>query len=284
MAVQRGEVALAWDVPMFSGWPVTQYVVQMKASGTSAWSDATTVMADTRKTLLTGLPAGATHEFRVMASNIMGAGQPSTPLAVYLAPARPLPPANVSSTDVTVCGGGSCSEIARLTWKAPSDTGAQGVSVTEYLVTQIGGDPAEWIDKSLSGATRQLDLSHLVPGQQARYVRLHIVVSCCLAPPPSLLRTADRRSCAGRVGEAYKCPALSSHHTTNVYCITLSALLHRFYIKAKTVHGISDPSPTLTLTAPASSPASVDNVIQTAAAPRSLSISWTAPSNHVRNA
>ena len=77
----RGDarVALWWSAPFDEGSPITDYIVQYRASGGSWTAFADGVSTATSATV-TGLPNGTSYDFKVAALNALGAGAASKPL------------------------------------------------------------------------------------------------------------------------------------------------------------------------------------------------------------
>jgi len=71
--------SLTWEPPSSDGGsPITGYVVEMKAAGETKWKVAEKSVKETMF-VVKGLKTGTDYEFRVMAENKAGPGQPSSP-------------------------------------------------------------------------------------------------------------------------------------------------------------------------------------------------------------
>lgn len=120
-----GQVALNWTAPVVSGTPIRDYVIEHRPSGGS-WTNFADGVSTTTSATVTGLAAGASHEFRVAAVTAAGIGawaSASTTLGTLWTPAH-------------LAGGA-------VVWFDASNTGS---------FTESGGAVSEWRD--LSGNAR----------------------------------------------------------------------------------------------------------------------------------
>ena len=73
-------VDLKWEAPLNDGGsPITHYTIQKKEKGARKWDDATEVSGDVTKGSVPFLTEGKEYEFRVIAHNKAGPGEPSLP-------------------------------------------------------------------------------------------------------------------------------------------------------------------------------------------------------------
>lgn len=86
-------VDLTWEPPKSDGGaPITQYTVQMRDKGTRTWVDACTVPGDRPAAKVTNVEEGHEYEFRVLAKNKAGIGEPSDISKSVIAKPRNLAP------------------------------------------------------------------------------------------------------------------------------------------------------------------------------------------------
>lgn len=75
-------IYLDWDAPASDGGdPITDYLVETSANGTTGWSTVTEGTSTATETLLTGQTNGTTQYFRISAINSIGTGSPSNVLS-----------------------------------------------------------------------------------------------------------------------------------------------------------------------------------------------------------
>ncbi|MFM7536111.1 MAG: LamG-like jellyroll fold domain-containing protein [Acidimicrobiales bacterium] len=74
----NGQLALTWSAPgLTGGSPVTDYVVEVRATGTSAWRVVADGVSTATVAPVPGIVNGITYEVRVSAVNVEGVGRPS---------------------------------------------------------------------------------------------------------------------------------------------------------------------------------------------------------------
>lgn len=74
----KDRVELTWDPPAKDGGAkIQEYIIEKKRKGSTQWTKAATVDGDSTTGKATGLETGETYQFRVIAVNIAGPGEPS---------------------------------------------------------------------------------------------------------------------------------------------------------------------------------------------------------------
>jgi hypothetical protein len=117
-----GQVKLSWKAPLSNGGlPITDYIIQRSANGTSGWVTINDGVGTTTTYTVTGLVNGTKYYFRVLAKNIIGARAES--LVVATPRTVPAAPSGLGTT----VGEGSVT----LTWKAPVTGGSP---ITDYVI------------------------------------------------------------------------------------------------------------------------------------------------------
>ena len=119
---RNAEVALTWTQPTFTGGEVlSYYVVQVRETGTSTWSDSGTSTTSTSRTV-TGLTNGTTYDFRVAAVT-------TTSTSSYTSVATDTPRTTPGLiTDLTATPG---NRQVLLSWTAPNNGGS---AITDYAI------------------------------------------------------------------------------------------------------------------------------------------------------
>lgn len=115
-----------WQPPS-SGTTVTGYDVQRSTQATTGFSTVASVASNIRSYHALGLINGATYYFRVVATNSVGAGTPSTAVSVLPLGVSPVVP-GVPSNIAVVAGAGTLT----TNWLAPASDG--GSPITSYTV------------------------------------------------------------------------------------------------------------------------------------------------------
>jgi len=83
-----GQVTLSWVAPTAGSSAITDYVIEYSANSGSSWVTVNDGVNTSATTVVTGLSAGTSYQFRVSAKNNEGTGSPSTPTtALTLSPA-----------------------------------------------------------------------------------------------------------------------------------------------------------------------------------------------------
>lgn len=164
--IAPGTVRLGWEVPESDGGsPITLYTVQRATEPTSdtdagavdelVWVDAATTTSRTFNA--TGLTAGREYQFRIVATNSVGASAPSETLAV-VAVGVPGAPQSVATEP-------QGADAIEVSWIAPQSDG--GAAVTGYLVER-STDGNEW-ELAGDATGRSLVDSGLPAGSNFRY-------------------------------------------------------------------------------------------------------------------
>lgn len=120
-----GQVTLTWSAPALAGGSaITDYSIQYRASGSSAWTTWAHAASATTSATITGLTNGTAYEFQVAAINASGSGSYSPTVAAT--PALPTVPSQVSGVVASPDAAG-----VALTWTAPASGGS---TITDYAV------------------------------------------------------------------------------------------------------------------------------------------------------
>ena len=132
-----GQISVTWSAPISNGGSaITDYAVQYSSDSGSNWATFADGVSTAASATVTGLSAGTSYTFRVLAKNAIGDGPYSTASAAVSTATVPGPPGTPS---VTTCQ----STQVPLTWSAPVSNG--GSAVTDYVVeystsaTFVGG-------------------------------------------------------------------------------------------------------------------------------------------------
>ena len=134
------QLGVAWTAPAANGAPISDYDVQYKESGVTAWTDHTHTGAG-RRTTIAGLTNGQGYDVQVRAINTVGTGDwsPSTSATPAVqVPTAPSAPA-LTPDDHKI----------GVTWTAPADNGA---SINDYDVQYKESGVTAWTDHSHTGA------------------------------------------------------------------------------------------------------------------------------------
>ena len=143
----NSSIAVAWDAPADDGGsPITDYVIQYRASSASSWTTASDGTSTARATTLSGLTNGTLYYIRVAAVNIAGTSSytsalSDTPRTVPSAPSSP-----------TAARG---NQQITFTWTAPGNGGA---AITDYLIEYKEASSSTWLlySDSVSTSTSQV--------------------------------------------------------------------------------------------------------------------------------
>uniref|UniRef100_A0A0N5A493 non-specific serine/threonine protein kinase n=1 Tax=Parastrongyloides trichosuri TaxID=131310 RepID=A0A0N5A493_PARTI len=86
-------VSLKWDPPDNDGGaPITQYIIEKRNKHSRDWQECGKVTGQDTETTVTGLKEGEEYQFRIVAVNKAGPGEPSDPSRKVIAKARNLKP------------------------------------------------------------------------------------------------------------------------------------------------------------------------------------------------
>jgi subtilisin family serine protease len=144
-------VELSWSPPANTGGsPLTEYRVQYRPAGTSAWFEAPGGPFTSPAATIPGLTNGTTYEFRVAAVNAVGSGAFTDPVAAVPATV-PGPPTDLVANEVD--------GAVELSWSPPDDDG--GDAIIDYLVEQSTASGGPWQVVADGAGTAP---SALVPG------------------------------------------------------------------------------------------------------------------------
>ncbi len=155
--VTKKSCKLTWDVPEFDGGsPITGYYVE-KLSGTR-WIKVNKKAIDKCEMDIKDLIEGSDCEYRVLAENAAGIGEPSDSTGRFVAkephtaPGRPEAP---KVNEITA-------ETAQVSWKAPSSDG--GAPISNYILEMKGESDVKWKMVSREITDTQHTVSGLVEG------------------------------------------------------------------------------------------------------------------------
>ena len=208
--VGSGEVHLRWEAPNSDGGtPITDYLIERSADGTSEWLPIVDEVDPTRNATVTGLSNGTRVYFRVLAVSEVGTGLAST---VVNATPRTVPDAPESLTATPGDG------VIQLEWLAPASTG--GSSITDYVVERSTDGTSGWVKiEELISSVRSFTVTGLVNGTRAYFRVLAVneagrsaasdvveTASRSVASPPQLL-TATPSNASGQVRLSWSVPA-----------------------------------------------------------------------------
>jgi subtilisin family serine protease len=146
--VGSGEVRLTWTAASTNGAPITDYVIQRSADGTT-WTSINDGQSATTGFIVGNLDNGTPYSFRVAAVNAVGTGAWSNVVAAT--PAWTATAPSGLSAAVAPAGGVGPGQVM-LTWSAPTSTG--GAAITDYVI-QRSVDGSTWtdVDDGVSAAT-----------------------------------------------------------------------------------------------------------------------------------
>ena len=183
--VGSGEVHLRWEAPALDGGtPITDYLIERSADGTSEWLPIVDEVSPTRNATVTGLSNGTKVYFRVLAVSEVGTGLAST---VVNATPRTVPDAPESLTATPGDG------VIQLAWLAPASTG--GSSITDYVVERSTDGTSGWVKiEELISSVRSFTVTGLVNGTRA-YFRVLAVNEAGRSAASDVVDTVSRIGC-----------------------------------------------------------------------------------------
>nr|KAF6270294.1 myomesin 2 [Myotis myotis] len=155
-------MTLGWKVPRFSGGaPILGYFVDKREAQHRNWHEVNAAPVKERLLTVEGLTEGASYEFKIAASNLVGIGQPSDPSELFKCEAWTAPEPG-PTYDLTFCEVRDTSLV--LLWKAPVYAGSSPVS--GYFVDYKEEGSEEWTPVSEAPtAHRYLKVCDLHQGQ-----------------------------------------------------------------------------------------------------------------------
>ena len=120
-----GQIGLTWSAPVSNGGSaITDYIVQYSSDSGSTWTTFVDSVSVTASTTVTGLAAGTSYVFRVLARNVIGDGPYSATSAAVTNVSVPTAPTSLSASPGI--------NIATISFTAPSSNGGSAVTNYEY--------------------------------------------------------------------------------------------------------------------------------------------------------
>ena len=120
-----GQISVTWSAPISNGGSaLTDYTVQYSSNSGGTWTTFADGVSTATSTTVTGLSAGTSYTFRVLAKNAIGDGPYSTAsatVATATAPGAPGTPTPTASQNTQV----------PLSWTAAASNGS---AITDYIV------------------------------------------------------------------------------------------------------------------------------------------------------
>ena len=148
-----GQIALSWSAPSNDGGAsISSYRVEISSDGGTSWAIAASAVT-ARNFLVVGLTNGTPYQFRVTATNMIGAGASATSSVS----ATPVTTSSAPTNLVSVSGNGQVS----LSWVAPVSNG--GASITSYVVELSRDGGRTWLSGPTS-ATPSVTVTGLTNG------------------------------------------------------------------------------------------------------------------------
>jgi hypothetical protein len=131
------QVSVSWAAPANAGSSaITNYIVEYSPTGSAPWSRFVPSPASTvTSAVVSGLTNGTQYFFRVVAVNVAGESDPSSPPYASATP-QALPPAAPAAP--TAVGGNG---LASLTWTTPFDSGS---AITDYEIQYSSDSGVNW--------------------------------------------------------------------------------------------------------------------------------------------
>jgi hypothetical protein len=131
------QVSVSWAAPANAGSSaITNYIVEYSPTGSAPWSRFVPSPTSTvTSAVVSGLTNGTQYFFRVVAVNVAGESDPSSPPYASATP-QALPPAAPAAP--TAVGGNG---LASLTWTTPFDSGS---AITDYEIQYSSDSGVNW--------------------------------------------------------------------------------------------------------------------------------------------
>uniref|UniRef100_A0A2R9C3Q0 Immunoglobulin superfamily member 22 n=1 Tax=Pan paniscus TaxID=9597 RepID=A0A2R9C3Q0_PANPA len=135
--VTKEAVTITWNAPTQDGGaPVLGYIVERRKKGSNLWVPVNKDPIQGTKCTVDGLLEDTEYEFRVIAVNKAGPGQPSVPSSSVVAKDPVKPPGLVQDLHVSDSSNSSIS----LAWREP----AEGDPPSGYILEMRAEDTKEW--------------------------------------------------------------------------------------------------------------------------------------------
>jgi hypothetical protein len=132
-------LVLQWVTPETDGGAkITEYIVERKEVGKKSWKQVGTSIQTTIE--IKGLKKDSSYNFRVIAKNAVGCGEPFIIEETFTAAKANIPKSLPGSPSVTVSD--VTSRSVTLQWNPPSDTG--GVHLTGYIIEKRVSTTETW--------------------------------------------------------------------------------------------------------------------------------------------
>ncbi len=120
-----GQISLTWSAPVSNGGSsITDYIVQYSSDSGSTWITHANAASTSTSRVVTGLSAGTSYTFRVLAKNTIGNGPYSTASAAVSTAAVPGAPGTPTPT-------ASQNTQVPLSWTAAANNGS---AITDYVI------------------------------------------------------------------------------------------------------------------------------------------------------
>ena len=145
-----GSISVSWDQPSTGNSAITDYDVQYRKSGSSAWN-SWSHNSISRTATITSLDPNETYEVQVRAENSIGEGNWSLSGTGTTQSAVPGQVTDVSATSQGLT-------FLTIVWSQPS---SNGQSITDYDIQYRRSGDSTWISKSHSGTSRTATISGL---------------------------------------------------------------------------------------------------------------------------
>ena len=156
-SLDRYSVTLAWQRPEFDGGsPITGYYVERRQGYSNRWGRVNRNPVGTPMITIQDLVEGDEYEFRIVAENEAGVGQPSASTGMFTARDPVTTPGRPGKPGVTLDG-----DSAKLLWTPPANDDGRG-AVTHYVVEWKASDETGW--KTTGGGEKVTRPSYTVTG------------------------------------------------------------------------------------------------------------------------
>ena len=210
---------VTWSAPATGGSPITGYTVLGYLNGQAQAALSRSPAATVTTLTYTGLTAGGSYTFAVIANNANGSGTAGSSTAVvpYTVPGAPLSPSAVASSGQAV-----------VSWAAPSSDGSS--PITGYIVTPYLGTVAQTA-QSFATADLSQTVTGLTPGSTYSFSVKAVNAAGTGAESAktgtvtinALPTLALPTPVAGEVGAAYTNPAFSATGGTGPFSWTIDS-------------------------------------------------------------